>query len=872
MGEKNIMDHGIILKIGSSGSKTESIEDFKESYYAREYAHAFQVVKSIISQKINMRNQIHGERDESEIFNIIPFIGSRGTGKTTAMCSFARALEQYNLYLKQGKKEFYQEYLSIEEGSYYKCQFTCLEAIDGSLLEQGENIFNIILAQMYNRFLDMDKHGIGENEYYGYEKRELQQSFDEVFRSMYKIENGGKPEEESYITSLTNLSSSLSIKKSFKHLVAQFLKMLRTDKYEERAYNQDYEHFLVITIDDLDLNIDAGFGMLELIHRYMMVPQVIILVAVDYDQLQMLCEKHFYKAIPQVDKILVQSKKNIDRLSQDFINKVLPFDARIYMPSFVKYKDSFGEIAIQRNGIITDIKKAVFQEIYRKIGVRMDIAGKKKHFYEADNIREFVNLYAMIEGMKDLSNESNMEDGKLNLYRNNYSIFVSDVRHRMVKNRLHKQERQVFDRLKDESIDRSCRRLMDEVKIFAEDKSSFKTKAPFVNDIEKYGYSYGELLRSIYCVGRLSNRKKELVRCLLAYYSIEMTHAYFQYKYSEKENEDSKRTVFKEILNGSFGGSWSNMIMPEVEREDDEGFISNVVKTGAVRDVVMKEVFKIDITVPEVKNTENNYRIISQWIKKVFKTVITLAMFFKEPYHNNMERNQWSFKVSTKDPERPGMSHNPLMNPDLKTKHIEIGFDGNIRKTFNVFNFVPNVFEAKETLKAIQEALYIALKNDKSNNWIFKLFKEYNEMDEFINFLEISNEFEIWQEYSLGFVLPIYDLDLVYNLMKRIRLQRIWNETEKPTRNWQELWDYFENILNRIGEKLAENDKYYEIDNGQKLEVLYRACPFVNWIETKEENLVEGFAGMFADMVHNAVLVGEPESGDLETEVSRFED
>ena len=95
------MDHGIILKIGSSGSKTESIEDFKESYYAREYAHAFQVVKSIISQKINMRNQIHGERDESEIFNIIPFIGSRGTGKTTAMCSFARALEQYNLYLKR---------------------------------------------------------------------------------------------------------------------------------------------------------------------------------------------------------------------------------------------------------------------------------------------------------------------------------------------------------------------------------------------------------------------------------------------------------------------------------------------------------------------------------------------------------------------------------------------------------------------------------------------------------------------------------------------------------------------------------------------------------------------------------------------------
>lgn len=86
--------------------------------------------------------------------------------------------------------------------------------------------------------------------------------------------------------------------------------MLRTDKYEERAYNQDYEHFLVITIDDLDLNTDVGFEMLELIHRYMMVPQA--------------------------DKIFVENKKDIDRLSRDFINKILLFNTRIYMSS-VKY-------------------------------------------------------------------------------------------------------------------------------------------------------------------------------------------------------------------------------------------------------------------------------------------------------------------------------------------------------------------------------------------------------------------------------------------------------------------------------------------------------------------------------------------------------
>ena len=374
------MDHSITLRIEALGTRVESIEEFQASYYAREYAHAFQVLKNIISQGNSRKENARGGRTEGEVFNIIPFIGSRGTGKTTAMCSFANALEEYGSYLQIGKQDYYHGYLSYDEDSFYKCRFTCLEAVDGSLLEQGENIFNIILAQMYNRFLGLDKHGIEGNQYYGYEKRELQQSFDEVYRSMCKIENSGNSEEESYITSLINLSSSLSVKKSFRHLIEQFLKMVRTDKFEERGYQQDYEHFLVITIDDLDLNIGSGFEMLELLHRYMMVPRVIILIAIDYDQLQILCEKHFYKAIPQVDKILVQSKKDIDRLSQDFINKVLPFDTRIYMPSFIKYKDSFGGIVIQKGENKIDIKKAVFQEIYKKTGMRFDIAGKRNTF------------------------------------------------------------------------------------------------------------------------------------------------------------------------------------------------------------------------------------------------------------------------------------------------------------------------------------------------------------------------------------------------------------------------------------------------------------------------------------------------------------
>ena len=154
------MDHSITLRIEALGTRVESIEEFQASYYAREYAHAFQVLKNIISQGNSRKENARGGRAEGEVFNIIPFIGSRGTGKTTAMCSFANALEEYGSYLQIGKQDYYHGYLSYDEDSFYKCRFTCLEAVDGSLLEQGENIFNIILAQMYNRFLGLDKHGM----------------------------------------------------------------------------------------------------------------------------------------------------------------------------------------------------------------------------------------------------------------------------------------------------------------------------------------------------------------------------------------------------------------------------------------------------------------------------------------------------------------------------------------------------------------------------------------------------------------------------------------------------------------------------------------------------------------------------------------
>lgn len=314
------------------------------------------------------------------------------------------------------------------------------------------------------------------------------------------------------------------------------------------------------------------------------------------------------------------------------------------------------------------------------------------------------------------------------------------------------------------------------------------------------------------------------------------------------------------------------MIMPKVIRSNPKGFESAIIKTGAVRDVVMEYAFSFDIPIPDFNKEDDMHGNEQEWMKRVFKSMIIFGMFFSEPYHNNPERHHWAFHIKTEEPEREWLAAESLANPDLKNKHLEITFSGSSRKTFNVFNFVSNVFEWEEAVKRIEEALYDGLKNGKNNQWIFALLGQNISKDKFLEYLGIDKEFQMWERVSGGFVLPVYDMDLTYNIMKRIRLQRVWNRREKATWEWNELWGYYEKLLHMIREKLAENDEYYETVNFENLEILYITCPIIEWIEHKDYNLVDGLPKLFADMMKNIAIVGKPETGAVETEISSFED
>lgn len=83
--------------------------------------------------------------------NIITFVGRRGTGKSSAMQSFMHALLNNT---KNPEREA-REYTIYDNSRNPKpVQFIGIDWIVASLLEKGEDIFEVILAKMLKVFLE----------------------------------------------------------------------------------------------------------------------------------------------------------------------------------------------------------------------------------------------------------------------------------------------------------------------------------------------------------------------------------------------------------------------------------------------------------------------------------------------------------------------------------------------------------------------------------------------------------------------------------------------------------------------------------------------------------------------------------------------
>lgn len=850
-------EQSTLIEINNSGYHFEPQREFKNSFYKNVYKEAYLRVEDIINNstaKHGNENKRISAALQADFPNIITFIGSRGVGKTSAMLSFMEALKDY--CADDGNNNSFYKF-NVKG----KILFTCLNCIDGSLMERGEDIFKTILAQMYQKFIDLEKDGaIHKGADFDFRKRELMRQLEDVYRTVCEIETMEKGKiiaGEAYISSLQSFSSSQKVRKDFVKLISNFTDLMRYNRFGGTV--QSDNHYVVIAIDDIDLNIQNSFSMLEKIHRYCTVPNVIVLLTLDVQQILSIVTNHFYEVVPKVNKLLIAQEQYVHNLSMDYLEKVLPVNYRIYMPGVNK------NVLIKKEK--TTLKKAILGKLYRRTGICFDSQGLKQHFYVPTSMRELTGFYLMLESMRKV-NELHLTDSFAldkktekeeitrikNIFEENYNIFLADLENRLILEKIHKSEDIIFFR---NLIHADIRRAMTSVKEYYRNCVNRLKKQEVASETvympsNADDTSYGELIEVLYKLGRHQNGLyKPMVHCLIAYFSLAFTREYIYEKlsYSEDSTSDPKG-MMESIIGGQVASElWANSLIPPIHvmPEDGQGTSETngtpeqplprgIGHAGAVR---LDNVLVIPIKKETLDNLHEENEQYDDLVRALGKMEI-MTLFFTNFVGTLENQRLWKFRFSK------GKTGDYILCYD-NTRGKDVG---PASAEFNILNVIINSMYAEEKLADVDAALIEVLETYVNEN--LKNEKEKTK-DEIINKIKIVleqnsliNEYKKWNQTYGGptMPLPLWWFDFSYNILKRA-LREQEKKNPKAINDTDKMYDYMKDLYGGIKSQLENQQKFYNSDRynekaekaGDEIQMvkIFADCPAIKMILAEEQ-------------------------------------
>ncbi len=381
-------DNKQIITLNSSNRITyEDLRDITGSFFINVYREADRTLCKILEDESKHTHRREDDRDEQGI-NIISFLGERGRGKTSAMLSFIFWLTKL-----QSTDEW-----SLTERNFAETFFLCFPYIDATMLAENEFIIDVVLAQMWDRFEELYKkkgHSMRETSFECME-RNLKQQFMKVRRAYLTLKNKEKGEKEDgdmpMPGALHELAASINLREEFQKLIKSYIEIFSiygTDGEKRNVY-------LVFAIDDVDMSTGSAYFILEQIRRFLRLPRVIIFITADIDRLHKACEINYSGIYSEADRA---------HLVDEYLEKVLPYNMRVYMPEI---GERYDEILL-RTDVLEKLKlhsrtekKIILEFMVQKCGMYFDGKRKTRHFLQNRSMRSLVNYLEQMERMNAL--------------------------------------------------------------------------------------------------------------------------------------------------------------------------------------------------------------------------------------------------------------------------------------------------------------------------------------------------------------------------------------------------------------------------------------------------------------------------------------
>lgn len=388
-----------IPKVPRYGVVIEKYNEIKNSLFYEIYNDAIKNVTDIIEGQKSLEKEL--------FFNpCIAFVGKRGTGKSSAMGSFANLLKEINTNSNEWIKD------DKTKDIISKSKFYVLPAIDTANMSKKETILSTVSSEMFNVYNEKSKDILVEN------KRKFIESTMKVNNTALLKSSGDWTKQGDNL--LVETDKVVHLKKLFEDMVKDYLTIIENNSSSDNCY-------LVIQLDDLDMNIFNSFSIMEEIRNVLSIKNIIVLLSVDIEQLKTVLTINFSESLqPKYNKSV---EKSADKTSTDlaykYIEKLIPFNRRHYMPELsskqlkTHYSKNFlGDDdenwhkmeLVSTEGETPTIINAVMHLIWRKTMMIPMCNENEEYILLPRNLRSLCNFVVFLRNMKDVAivpNDSN---------------------------------------------------------------------------------------------------------------------------------------------------------------------------------------------------------------------------------------------------------------------------------------------------------------------------------------------------------------------------------------------------------------------------------------------------------------------------------
>lgn len=533
----NNMDMKVIeLELDASYKvKHEKYEKFPESYFGDVYNKAARIIKEIIDAGKADFDAESLKGYTEPVSNIIAFNGKRGSGKTSAMLSFCDFLKEFEKYQDNVKVNACRELVELKQ----RISFTVLDCIDATLVSAPRDLIGAILGKMLVAIKEKESRDVQIGNPKNIEIRKLKNRLGAIYSSLAASDADKDSTAPGEV--LEQLSRSWNQQQAFREAVNKF-----NDYMAE--YKNNTQNYLVVPIDDVDMNFEYGYQLLESIRKYLMASNVIVLLAADYLQLCRLCMKNY-------KELLSGRKENREELAHEYLEKMIPTGRRIYMPELYQEESLYGKKILIKNEKEEkhSIKKVILCQVWEHVGIVLNKNVGAKHWLQPDTLRKLSNYINSMQELTDYGKDSD----KGSVFSKNVNWFFNDIISRY---------------LNEKDIEmQSYRETVSIIKQFNEEIPENKVSC-LVNRLNNLDYilqgdkytiaedSYGVVLGQLYRI-KETESYHVMVHAISFILSLYLRRYIFIIDNSDKDGKKEQREDFLKVTKREFWGNL-DMVMP----------------------------------------------------------------------------------------------------------------------------------------------------------------------------------------------------------------------------------------------------------------------------------------------------------------------